>query len=642
LAGALACADWAAAQQPAFEEGSIKHLPATPDAKPAPPLSDLPEGPQDFAIETPRPEKQLIVSVSDFGADPASEDNYDAFVRAIQHCRQENASLLKIPQGVYFFDSNHPALALSGLSDFTLDGGNAELVWRNPPGPRYGGMFALTDCERVCLMDFILDWDWSVDPLASLVEVIAVHPEGDFIDIKFLEHEHFPNRQTLIRVLEAVDPDTLTVGAEGKRDIYVDWSLPVPPGQITLEWLSGNTARLHAFDTARRNNFRRNAAVGDLFRARHYSYAPAAITLRRSRHVTLSGIRIHACPGMGIVGRDRPQYVQIRNCQVVRRPEAKRMISCTADHVNFGDTLGYLLMEDCDLGWGGDDCINVHNGCAPAEKVDEFRVTARLFDHMYRVGDLVEFRRRDLSPLGFSTCVRSLQNAYTDAGTRTIVEFHDELPEFIPRELVLYNRTIQSGNVIIRNCYLHENRARGVLVEAPNCLIENCRFFRIQMAALLFNSGYTEVHWNEGQEVTNVVVRNSVFEDCNKARMGEKGPQVFMTVYLGRPDTPERKTNYPVFRDILFDSNTFADCPSSSFFLSSARNIIVQNNVFRDPNSRKINPPERAMMYISYASDIHILNNRWVRSPYVTSPGAIVDTASTEGIHWQGNTVTEP
>jgi hypothetical protein len=459
--------------------------------------------------------------------------------------------------------------------------------------------------------------------------------------VKFVEHERFPNRDALVRVLEAVDPETLTVGAEGKRDIYVDWNLPVPPGQTTLEWLSGNTARLHAFDAARRNNFRRNAAVGDLFRARHYSYAPAAITLRRSRHVTLSGVRIYACPGMGIVGRDRPQYVHIRGCRVVRRPDAKRMISCTADHVNFGDTLGYLLIEDCDLGWGGDDCINVHNGCAPAERLDESTVAARLFDHLYRVGDLVEFRRRDLSPLGFSSRVRSLRNIQTPAGARTAVAFTDELPGALPGELVLYNREIQSGNVIIRNCYFHENRARGVLVEAPDYRIEDCRFFRVQMAALLFNSGYTDTQWNEGQEVTNVVIRGNTFEDCNKARMGEKGPQVFMTVYLGRTDTPERKTDYPVFRDILFDGNTFIDCPSASFFISSARNVVLQNNVFQDANSRKLNPPERAMMYISYASGIHILNNRWVRSPYVPSPGAIIDTSNTRDIRWEGNTITE-
>lgn len=94
---------------------------------------------------------------------------------------------------------------------------------------------------------------------------------------------------------------------------------------------------------------------------------------------------------MGIVGRYRLEYVHTRGCQVVRRPEGKHMISCIADEVNFGDTLGYLLIEDCEPGWCGDDSINVRNCCSPAEKMDWSAVAARLFDDIYRAGDLVEF-----------------------------------------------------------------------------------------------------------------------------------------------------------------------------------------------------------------------------------------------------------
>jgi hypothetical protein len=136
------------------------------------------------------------------------------------------------------------------------------------------------------------------------------------------------------------------------------------------------------------------------------------------------------------------------------------------------------------------------------------------------------------------------------------------------------------------------------------------------------------------------LIRKNTFEDCNKARMGEKGPQFFMTVYLGRPETPERKTSYPVFRDILFEDNTFAGCPSSSFFISSASNIIIQNNLIDDRNPRKVNPPERSMMFVSWAA-VRILNNKWVRSPYVQSPGAMIDTSNTREIRWEGNRIVE-
>jgi hypothetical protein len=628
-----------ATAQPAFTGDSVQLLSASAEAQQADPVRDVPSGPAEFTVDAPDPSSDVSLSVADFGADPESEDNYDAFMRAIREAKAQKAGHLVVPQGVYYFRTGHDALVLSGLSDLTLDGQGAELVWRNPAVERYGGMFSLLDCQRIEIKDIVLDWDWSVDPLGSLVEVIAVESAGRHLDIRFNEHTRFPNRETIVKVLEAVDPATGAVGCEGKRDIYVDWNdVPAPPNR-TLEWLSGNTARLHAFDDARRNNFRRYAAVGDLFRARHYAYGAAAVGLRRSGHITLTGVKIYACPGMAVVGRDRPHHVRLSDCAIVRRPDADRMISCTADHINFGDTLGYLIVENCDVGWGGDDCINVHNGCAPATRLDDQTFAARLSDHIYKVGDLIEFRRRDLSPLGFYSRVRSLRPVQTPAGARTAVTLADPIPESLPDEVVLYNREIHSGNVIVRNCYFHENRARGVLVEAPDYRIENCRFHRIQMAALLFNSGFTMEQWNEGQEVRNVVIRGNTFEDCNKARIGEKGPQVFITVYLGKTDTPETKTSYPVFSDILFEDNTFIDCPSSSFFVSSARNVVIQNNTFHDANSRKINPPERAMMYVSYASEIAIVNNHWMQSPYVAKPGAWVDTSNTSAIRWEGNTV---
>jgi hypothetical protein len=208
---------------------------------------------------------------------------------------------------------------------------------------------------------------------------------------------------------------------------------------------------------------------------------------------------------------------------------------------------------------------------------------------------------------------------------------------------VLYNRAYASGNVIIRGCYFHENRARGVLVEASDYLIEKCRFYRVQMNALLLNSGFSDNAWSEGQEVRNVVVRDNVFEDCNKAGIGERAPQVFMTVYLGRTDTPERKTAHPIFQDILFERNRFLECPGSSLFISSARNVVIRDNMLRFRDSRgRGQAGDRSKVFVSFASGVHVVNNRWIKSPHVVAPGALVDLSNADQIHWEGNTlVTE-
>jgi hypothetical protein len=626
----LAAASRAAeAPGPAFTSRTVKEYAPVAGAAPAASVSlpALPSGPKEFAVDRPRPQKEMVVSVRDFGADPKRDDNSEAFAQAIQHCQERKASTLVIPKGVYRFQVGQPALELSGLTDFTLDGQGSELIRRNTNRRGHRGMFQIAGCERIEVKDVVLDWDCDLDPLASLVKVSGVAPAGESSDVEFLRHTRFPNRSARMKVLEAVDPATMTVGCEGKSDIYLpDWRDDKAAG--ATEWLSDNVARL------RNSNFK-NVLVGDLFRVRHYAYGPAAVMLRRSRHVTLSGLRIYGCPGMAIVGRDRPQYVHLRDCVIDRRPGAGRMISCTADHINFGDTLGHLLIENCNAGWGGDDCVNVHTGCSPAERLDNKTVAARLMDHRFQRGDLLEFRGLDLAPLGFQTRIASIG---AGPSGRTAVTLEDSLPDSIPREFVLYNRAYQSGNVIIRGCYFHENRARGVLVEASDYLIEKCRFYRVQMNALLLNSGFSYNAWSEGQEVRNVVVRDNTFEDCNKAGIGERGPQVFMTVYLGRTDTPDRKTAYPIFQDVLFERNRFLDCPGSSFFISSARNVVVRDNAlrFRDSKGRG-HANDRSKVFVSYASGVHVVNNRWFKSPHVPAPGALVDLSNADEIHWEGN-----
>jgi hypothetical protein len=90
-------------------------------------------------------------------------------------------------------------------------------------------------------------------------------------------------------------------------------------------------------------------------------------------------------------------------------------------------------------------------------------------------GDLVEIRKPDLSPSGFQAKVKEVQQNFKDK-EMTIV-FDEMLPAQIDQNSIFFNHRYDSHNCILQHCFFHENRARGVLCNSHDWLIENCRFY---------------------------------------------------------------------------------------------------------------------------------------------------------------------
>ena len=58
-------------------------------------------------VTAPAPLRPRRASVRDFGADPAADDNYGAFQRALDYSRDLGVSTLSIPRGVYQIGRAH-------------------------------------------------------------------------------------------------------------------------------------------------------------------------------------------------------------------------------------------------------------------------------------------------------------------------------------------------------------------------------------------------------------------------------------------------------------------------------------------------------------------------------------------------------
>jgi hypothetical protein len=346
-----------------------------------------------------------------------------------------------------------------------------------------------------------------------------------------------------------------------------------------------------------------------------------------------------SCKGNGILVRGQQEYFQFLNVNV-RPPKdtPRRVMSSTADHVHFNRSLGHFKMLGCEFSYGGDDCINIHDTAAFGVKVSENGIHMKA-GTLPATGDVVEFREDDYSPATFTSTVTSV----IDRGKpERYIYFRDKIPDPQFDGFVLFNRAYTSSHIIIRDCYFHSNRARGALILGSNVTIENCKFEHHESAAIKFETGYTFTEWSEGFGVNNVVVRNCTFDSVSQsgATRQDRVHDIYFAAYLRR-DPSFEQTRYPIISNILFEDNIFKESSGLVALISSSGNVIFHRNTFINNTPRKEETPDRGAFYIHHSSNIKIINNTWVKSPYVTRAGVFVDKDTTKNLVFEGNKFTE-
>ena len=131
------------------------------------------------------------------------------------------------------------------------------------------------------------------------------------------------------------------------------------------------------------------------------------------------------------------------------------------------------------------------------------------------------------------------------------------------------------ASVHIDGCTMRCTRARGLLVQSQNVLIENSYVYGMSLAGMLFAP---DVHfWGEVGPCRNVEIRNNVIEYCARIDSSEnQGAIIFNTSHNNTTG------NLPagVHANISIHSNRFLDIPGSGIYVCSAKNVHIEDNVF--------------------------------------------------------------
>lgn len=605
----------------------------------------------DFNVELPAGNPNApVVNAADFGATENNLKFCDAMNAAVAHCRKIGARKLVLPKGVYHLYNSGP-ITFEGLKDFEFDGGGSTFIFLRDKGLakmkgldaskisnnfQDGACVKIFECERVKVGNFNIDWDWAADPLGSIVRVenVCASPGGEYIDYKFVDYDNFPRRDLRVANLSSYDPVSNLIGVEGGAtlgyEFYKGKNIP------KMEWLSGNVLRVW------HSRYSRRAKVGDFYRMQHYYYDGAGVLTHQNRHLTLSKVNVYSCRGHAFVVSGTQQYWQYLDCSIKPPEGAKaRAITCTADHLHVVNSRGYMKLIGCDFMLGADDCINVHDCTGYAVRKSDFSLETRNVRgiKMFKVGDPIELRDDDFSPSGFTGKIKSVKPIDASKGVHEIV-FADKIPQPKGEGFIMFNHYYSSGNILLRNCKFHSNRARGIIIQCPNVTVENCVIKNNEMAGMRIVTGYTPNLWSEGFGVDNLLVRGCVFESTNRTDVKADGFARDIHIGIYRT-TGERtgQTMYPIMSNITFEKNTFKNAYGLVAFITSSGNVVFRENIIINDIPRKKPLPYRGSFLVKASTDTAIVNNIIVESKYAPNPGVYAEADTVKGLKIGGNKI---
>lgn len=605
----------------------------------------------DFNVELPAGNPNApVVNAADFGATENNLKFCDAMNAAVAHCRKIGARKLVLPKGVYHLYNSGP-ITFEGLKDFEFDGGGSTFIFLRDKGLakmkgldaskisnnfQDGACVKISECERVKVGNFNIDWDWAADPLGSIVRVenVCASPGGEYIDYKFVDYDNFPRRDLRVANLSSYDPVSNLIGVEGGAtlgyEFYKGKNIP------KMEWLSGNVLRVW------HSRYSRRAKVGDFYRMQHYYYDGVGVLTHQNRHLTLSKVNVYSCRGHAFLVSGTQQYWQYLDCSIKPPEGAKaRAITCTADHLHVVNSRGYMKLIGCDFMLGADDCINVHDCTGYAVRKSDFSLETRNVRgiKMFKVGDPIELRDDDFSPSGFTGKIKSVKPIDASKGVHEIV-FADKIPQPKGEGFIMFNHYYSSGNILLRNCKFHSNRARGIIIQCPNVTVENCVIKNNEMAGMRIVTGYTPNLWSEGFGVDNLLVRGCVFESTNRTDVKADGFARDIHIGIYRT-TGERtgQTMYPIMSNITFENNTFKNAYGLVAFITSSGNVVFRENTIINDIPRKKPLPYRGSFLVKASTDTAIVNNIIVESKYAPNPGVYAEADTVKGLKIGGNKI---
>jgi len=442
------------------------------------------------------------------------------------------AETVLIPSGEHFLERQ---LEFVGKTNLVIRGElGAKYVLKFSPSGKIeenSNGFCFRECRDVTIENLAFTTD---NPVNAQGRIAAVHPEDGTFDVRFnddykiMGNEHFLGCDTF--------------DALGMPDYLLEVYWPRPEG-VKYELLGDNLVRLKApegYDVSKLD-------VGHRFLVRFEITGNQVFEFVNCHGVTLRDVRIERASGAGVVIAGACKNFSFERFSIRRREGDAALFTENSDGIHILGLSGKLRLDGCYFDGLGDDCLNIHGKGIKAK----FRPDGKLDLPSNRFGES-------------DTVVVYDQQTFLEKNVAETVEGD-----------IVANATRSFAAVEVRNSYFANNRARALLLQTKNVLVENCVFKGIALPAILMAPDLS--YWNEVGPVRNVEIRNCEFERCamHPTHGGCYGAIAVKTSHGG-----VESGKYPdgVHAGVHVIDNVFRDCLRGTVYMTATSGREVVGN----------------------------------------------------------------
>lgn len=513
------------------------------------------------------------------------EDATPFVVDAINKCRATKATKLVFAKGTYYFQpdfatekyvftsNNDEGLKrfvfnLSGITDLEIDAQGADFIFDGFVCP-----FLLDKSKRISLRNFSINYKRTFHTEGKIVAAYQ-----DSLDIAFTTD--FPysvvNNKLTFTGDKVIGKDN---AGEPKKVIYPFWHLlefdsakrepaqfardylnvqnmivkELKPGVVRIFWpgIVGNAGNTIIFNASDR--------------------LVPAITILSSENIDIRNITLFHAGGMGVVAQ-QSKNILLDKVSVEAPPG--RMVSLVADATHFVNCGGKITMQNCLFESQVDDATNVHGIYVKIIKIiSPTEVLVKLmhyqqfgFDFLKPLSKVEIVEAESLNTYGENSVKKSerFNKEYTK------VTFNKPLLDKVKLGDVIAS-TDQYPEVLISNCKIQKNRARGFLLGSRGKIVIENNYFHTHCAAIVLEGDGR--FWFEQAGVRNLIIRNNIFDNCNYSFMLGIG---IIMVGSGIEESKKDVSRYN--RNILIEKNTFRIFSPNIIRMYSVDNVTFKDN----------------------------------------------------------------
>ncbi len=276
------------------------------------------------------------------------------------------------------------------------------------------------------------------------------------------------------------------------------------------------------------------------------------INLQNTANTRLCDLTMKSSFNGGILVGERCAGVTVQSCTVKsENPEA--LMSLNADVIHVAGETKSVLVENCCFERPGDDFVNVHMNAYVVSSVNGNEITAASprfgFSPLWAAaGETLRFYDREtFSVLGEATVESVGEGSYRLTA----------LPEGVKSGSVAVNVSTIPDSVVIRNNQFKYNRARGLLLQSENVLVEGNTFYGIALAAILVAPDLE--NWYEMVPARHLEIRNNDFKSCGKYAPG------VIQLSCSHDDAAKRYEGY-LHEGVIVTENSFSVLSSPTLY----------------------------------------------------------------------------